>query len=83
MTDLDTSLPHVEVLARQARERIEESLSRLGGDSSAFWHAVALIYRRGLPDVAQAASGAEEGDVGPACPWLVEPQVLTSSHPHP
>ncbi|WP_336492512.1 hypothetical protein [Methylobacterium nigriterrae] len=50
MTDLEVPPAQVEALAQQERERIDERLARSGGDSAAFWHAVALIYRRGLPD---------------------------------
>ena len=50
MVQLEVVPAQVEVLAQEERERIEESLARSGVDSAAFWHAVALIYRRGLSD---------------------------------
>ncbi|GEP06602.1 hypothetical protein MOX02_46400 [Methylobacterium oxalidis] len=45
----------VEALAQRACVTIEESLGRLGGDSAAFWQAVSLLYRRGLPSSALEA----------------------------
>ncbi|WP_407530273.1 hypothetical protein [Methylobacterium oryzisoli] len=54
MADIEVPLAPAESLVQQARERIEESIARLGGDSAAFWHAVALSYRRGLADPALA-----------------------------
>ncbi|GEP12409.1 hypothetical protein [Methylobacterium gnaphalii] len=59
MADLEVPFVTDEELARQARERIEASIARLGGDSAAFWRAVALIYRRGLPDSGLARVGGE------------------------
>jgi len=52
MVALDVELDHAEVLAQEARTLIEESLTRAGCDRAAFWHAVSLIYRRGLPEPA-------------------------------
>lgn len=59
MVDLEVPFVRDEELAQQARERIEASIARLGGDSAAFWHAVALIYRRGLPDPGLGQAGSE------------------------
>jgi RNA polymerase sigma-70 factor (ECF subfamily) len=49
MVPLEVMPAQVEALAREAQARIEERFARAGGDSAVFWHAVALIYRRGLP----------------------------------
>jgi RNA polymerase sigma-70 factor (ECF subfamily) len=49
MVHLEVVPAQVEALAREAQARIDQSLARSGVDSAAFWHAVALIYRRGLP----------------------------------
>ena len=51
MIQLEVAPAQIEALAQEERERIEETLARSGADSAAFWHAVALIYRRGLPDL--------------------------------
>lgn len=49
MAALDFDPAEVEAWAHQARARIEESLVYSEGDGAAFWHAVSLIYQRGLP----------------------------------
>ncbi|WFT81232.1 MULTISPECIES: hypothetical protein [unclassified Methylobacterium] len=71
MADLEVPLAQIEDLAQQARERIEESIARLGGDSAAFWYAVALIYRRGLADPALARAESIAG-THCACPSSAE-----------
>jgi len=52
MAASEIELEQAEALAQEARTLIEESLTRAGCDGAAFWHAVALIYRRGLPEPA-------------------------------
>jgi hypothetical protein len=59
MADPEMLLVPDEEIVAQVRERIEASIARLGGDSAAFWRAVALIYRRGLPDPGGAPVGGE------------------------
>ncbi|MER2265410.1 hypothetical protein [Methylobacterium oxalidis] len=49
MAGLEVDPNEFEAMAQQARVVIEASLQRSDVDASAFWHAVALIYRRGLP----------------------------------
>ena len=56
MVQLEIAPTQIKALAQEERERIEESLARSGADSAAFWHAVALIYRRGLPTLRQVDS---------------------------
>lgn len=70
MADLEVPLAQAEDLARQARNRIEESISRLGGDSAVFWYAVALIYDRGIrnSDLASSGMAFTRGDCSPARP---------------
>lgn len=50
MVQLEVMPAHIEALAQEAQARIDESLARSGADRAAFWHAVALIYHRGLSD---------------------------------
>ena len=49
MVQLEIVPAQIETLAQEAQARIEERLAQSGADSAAFWHAVGLIYRRGLP----------------------------------
>ncbi|WP_132256114.1 hypothetical protein [Methylobacterium segetis] len=49
MAALEVDPTEVEALAQLARVMIEKSLQRSEGDGAAFWHAVSLIYQRGLP----------------------------------
>ena len=48
MAQLEVDPAEIEALAQQAQAKIDQSLTRSGADREAFWHAVALIYRRGL-----------------------------------
>ena len=48
MVQLEVDPAEIEALARKAQTKIDQSLARSGADREAFWHAVALIYRRGL-----------------------------------
>ncbi|AWN42859.1 hypothetical protein DK389_23095 [Methylobacterium durans] len=59
MAALEVDPTEVEALAQQARAMIEESLERSEGDGTAFWHAVSLIYRRGLPTPALAPASEQ------------------------
>jgi RNA polymerase sigma-70 factor (ECF subfamily) len=49
MVQLEVVPAQVEALAQEAHAKIDQSLARSGADNAAFWHAVALVYRRGLP----------------------------------
>ena len=49
MVQLEGVPAQVEAFAQEARAKIDQSLARSGADKAAFWHAVALVYRRGLP----------------------------------
>ncbi|WP_336492354.1 hypothetical protein [Methylobacterium nigriterrae] len=51
MAVLEIEAEQVEVLAAEAYALMNESLARQGCDEHAFWHAVSLIYRRGLPSL--------------------------------
>jgi hypothetical protein len=48
MVQLEVDPAEIEALARKAQAKFDQSLARSGADRGAFWHAVALIYRRGL-----------------------------------
>lgn len=68
MANLEVPFVRDKEFAQQARSRIEASIARHGGNSAEFWHAVALIYRRGLPvsDPVQVGSETIESLVLPA-----------------
>lgn len=73
MVWLEIAPDQVENLAQEAQARIEQSLARSGADRAAFWHAVALIYRRGLPTIVLPQAG-------PGLPAAVRDQLGRRLH---
>ena len=54
MPELEILPVDIEALAQAARDSIEGALARVEVDPGAFWHAVGLLYSRGLPKPAEA-----------------------------